>query len=408
MQLSDSLQYFKSIKVISFIFMKKSFCLYLLLFSLTSIISPAFAAPKKAKAVATAVPQTDCSSYLVAEANSGDILDTLASEEARPPASMVKLMTAYVILKKIKEGALKADDQVQVTADASKIGGSQVYLKEGEVFTVNDLLHALLIQSANDAALALAQFASGSRESFVEEMNIAAKEIGMNHSEFHSPHGLPPAKDQLADLVSAEDFLILSRSLIKDYPEILEITKKDSMPFRDGTFEMRNHNGLLRSFEGTDGLKTGFYNEAGFCVATTAQRKGIRLIAVLMGCPSRKIRDEKATSLLTKAFQQYKPVKLLKAGESVGNIKIEGGLKPEAAIVAKDEIMVTTKTGSEQRIEKSLTGCSTIKAPVSKDQQCGTINYTLNGQLLASSPVLLTENVPKSGLVKSVLTKIGL
>lgn len=350
---------------------------------------------------------SSCAAYLVAEAKSGEILDSLEEDVARPPASMAKLMTAYVVLKKIKEGSLNLDDTVTITADASKIGGSQVYLKQGEIFTIKELLNALLVQSANDAALALAQHISGSRDAFVEEMNLEASTLGMTHAKFYSPHGLPPSKDQLPDLLAPKDFLILARSLIYNFPEVLEITKKEVETFRNGSFEMRNHNGLLRTFEGTDGLKTGFYNEAGFCVTTTAQRKGIRLIAVLMGCPSRKARDEAASLLLTRAFGQFKNFSMLKAGENVGMAKVNKGVKSEVALLAKEDISITSRTGSEQQIEKKVSPCQELAAPVSSGSTCGKIDFIRGSEVIASSSLVIAENIAEASLSKRILGMIG-
>ena len=357
-------------------------------------------------AIAAPASEASCSAYLVAEATTGDLLESLNPDEARPPASMAKLMTAYVILKKIKEGSLNLEDQVNISADASKIGGSQVYLKQGEVFTVNELLNALLIQSANDAALALAQHISGSRDSFVEEMNQAASELGMKHAEFHSPHGLPPGKDQLEDHLSPNDFLILARALIVNYPEILGITKKDVETFRNGTFEMRNHNGLLRTFEGTDGLKTGFYNEAGFCVTATAQRKGIRLIAVLMGCPTRKIRDDLAAQLLSKSFSKFKTVVLTKAGDPVADVKVTKGVKTNVSLLTKDAVSASSKVGEEQKIEKKVKACE-LTAPVSKGTLCGTVEFIKDSQILGSSQLIVSEDIAEAGITQRLLNLIG-
>lgn len=377
--------------------------LFLQLFSL-GLTTSAGAAPK----LAAATQVESCSSYLVADAGSGEIIDSLGSDQARPPASMAKLMTAYVVLKRIKEGGASLDETVSITAEASKIGGSQVYLKEGEIFTIRDLLNALMIQSANDAALALALHIGGSREGFIEEMNQYAKSLGMANAQFHSPHGLPPSKDQSADTVSAVDMLILARALINEFPEFLEITKLEVLPFRDGAFEMRNHNGLLRSFEGTDGLKTGYYSEAGFCVTATALRKGVRLVAVLMGCPSSKFRNNLAASLFGKAFAQYKTIPMLKAGETVvTTMPVTAGIKSEVALLAKDAVAIVSRAANKESVEKRIKPCAALTAPLAKGSSCGLVEFVKNNTVLASTELIVAEDIAEAGLLKKLLGKAG-
>lgn len=380
-----------------FLLCKLSITAKILLICLLIASNTCFASPQSA---------SSCASYLVAEASSGELLNSLDPDTARAPASMTKLMTAYVVLNKIKQGSIKLDDPVTITAEASKIGGSQVYLKQGEIFTIKELLNALLIQSANDSALALAQHISGSRESFVEEMNKTAADLGMTKAEFHSPHGLPPGKDQSEDRLSPQDFLTLARSLIVNHPDILEITQKYIEPFRNGTFEMRNHNGLLKTFAGTDGLKTGFYNQAGFCVTATAERQGVRLIAVLMGCPSSKIRNQQASELLSKGFEQFKTVPLLKAGDSITEIKITNGTKNLVPLISGNDVIVTTRISEEQKIERNIIPCE-LTAPVSKGRTCGKIDFLRNGQLLGSSPLIVAEDILKAGISRKLLGMIG-
>lgn len=287
-----------------------------IIFSLTLILiaNPAFASTKKHKAHAhkthehNSQPQissdnAECKAELLLNAETGEVISERNSHEPLRPASMVKLMLTWVVFHQIESGHLHFEDKVKASARASKIGGSQVYLKENEEFTVEELLKAVLIQSANDAAVALAEHIGGNVEGFVEMMNTEAKKLGMQNSTFYFPHGLPPSKGQKPDLVSADDFGILSRNLIKKYPKILEFTSKDVDTFRAGSFEMRTHNHLLHDFAGCDGLKTGYYSEAGYSISATAKRNDKRLIAVVMNCPTRRGRDEEVKKLFAKGFR---------------------------------------------------------------------------------------------------------
>jgi D-alanyl-D-alanine carboxypeptidase (penicillin-binding protein 5/6) len=245
-------------------------------------------------------------SALVIDADTGKILFTENADAKVYPASVLKLMDLFVILGRIEQGALKLDDMVQVTPEASKIGGSQVYLDPKEQFSVEDLLYALMVQSANDAAVALATHVAGSKEGFVALMNQKAQELGMKNTRFHSVHGLPPSEGQEPDITTARDFAILCRELAKR-PEALKYTSTQTKGFREDKFIMRNHNKLLTQVAGCDGFKTGYYQAAGFSIAATAQKGGVRIIALVMGSKDRKVRDAKASELLAKGFTIVPP-----------------------------------------------------------------------------------------------------
>lgn len=240
---------------------------------------------------------------IVIDADTGQILFEDHSDLKGYPASVLKTMDLMIILDKINTGAMRLDEKITISAEVSKIGGSQVYLKENEIFTVDELLYALMVQSANDAATALAIQAAGSKEGFVALMNQRAKEIGMKSTEFHSIHGLPPAKDQLPDVTTARDLARLARALLQ-YPDCLRYTSCRERGFRDNKFIMRNHNHLLASFPGCDGLKTGFFRNAGYSIVATAKRGNTRIIAVVLGSKSKKSRDQKAAELLAKGFAE--------------------------------------------------------------------------------------------------------
>jgi D-alanyl-D-alanine carboxypeptidase (penicillin-binding protein 5/6) len=241
---------------------------------------------------------------VVMDAESGDILFADGADTKGYPASVLKLMDLLVILEQVDAGRLRLDDPVRVTADASRIGGSQVYLKEGEVFTVEELLYALMIQSANDAATALAIHVAGSKDGFVALLNEKARAVGMTSSVFHSVHGLPPGPGQEPDVTTARDLALMGRELLK-HPDALRFTSTTERSFRADSaqpFIMRNHNNLLGRVEGCDGFKTGFFSAAGFSVAATAKRKDRRLICVVLGSASKQVRDAKAAELIAKGF----------------------------------------------------------------------------------------------------------
>jgi serine-type D-Ala-D-Ala carboxypeptidase (penicillin-binding protein 5/6) len=242
---------------------------------------------------------------IVVEAATGKVLFEDQADAKGYPASMQKLMDLLIILERIEHHQLALTDQVPVSAKAAQTGGSQVWLAANESFSVDDMLYALMVQSANDAAVALAEKVAGSTEAFVELMNAKAKELGMNSSVFHSVHGLPPARGQDHDITTARDFSILCREVVR-HPDALRYTATKERPFRQNvpgkTVVMRTHNHLLAHVEGCDGLKTGFFAQAGFSIAVTAARQGQRVIVVVLDSPDLKTRDRKATELVAKGF----------------------------------------------------------------------------------------------------------
>ena len=238
---------------------------------------------------------------IVIDADSGEVLYEDHADAMGYPASVLKLMDLLLVLDAVEQGVLRLDDIVHVDAEAAGMGGSQVYLAEGEAFSVDELLYALMIQSANDVATALAKRVAGSKDGFVKLMNRRAATLGMKHTRFHSVHGLPPGAGQVPDITTARDLATLCREMVKR-PEVFRYTTVKERGFRNGEFIMRTHNPLLGQFEGCDGLKTGFYRAAGFSIAATAKRGNRRLIAVVLGSKEKKVRNAKVREILSMGF----------------------------------------------------------------------------------------------------------
>ena len=242
---------------------------------------------------------------IVLDAASGRVLIEDKPDARGYPASVLKLMDLLIILEKIQQHQLALTDQVVVSAKAAMTGGSQVWLAEKEVFTVDDLLYALMVQSANDAAVALAEKVAGTTDAFVELMNRRARELGMTSTLYHSVHGLPPGAGQEPDVTTARDLARLCLELLR-YPDTLRYTATRERPFRPNggskMVQMRTHNHLMAQVQGCDGLKTGFFTRAGFSIAVTASRNGQRIVAIVLGSVDRKLRDTKAAELVAKGF----------------------------------------------------------------------------------------------------------
>jgi D-alanyl-D-alanine carboxypeptidase len=284
---------------------------------LTLAIAVCIAASAAASAQTKSKPATGTAGiykgYVVTDAATGKILLEDNASTVAPPASMTKIMTFLIVADAIKAGTLALDTPVQITKEDYNLGGTQVYLDPRETFTVEELLYALMIQSANDAATALARAAAGSREIFVEKMNARAQSLGMSRTRFTSPHGLPPSSRQLddSDLTSPADFAILCREAIAktDILKFSSVKKRTFGPDRAEPLEMENHNKLLGRVAGVDGLKTGYTRAAGYCLSATAERNGRRLIVVIMGSfgPKGEIdmgrsRDLKTIELIERGF----------------------------------------------------------------------------------------------------------
>jgi D-alanyl-D-alanine carboxypeptidase (penicillin-binding protein 5/6) len=238
---------------------------------------------------------------IVLDAATGRVLFEDKADEIGHPASLVKMMGILIVMEHLQAGTISLTNAVRVTADSARIGGSQVFLAEKEVFPLEELLAATAIHSANDAATALAIHLAGTKEGFVELMNKRAAELGLRSTRFTSVHGLPPSSGQKPDVSTARDIAALARELLK-HSAVLRYTAMQNRPFRNGTFGLRNPNHLLGEFPGCDGLKTGYIAIGGFSIAATAQRGGRRIVAVVLGSKDRAVREVQAAKLLSKGF----------------------------------------------------------------------------------------------------------
>jgi len=264
-----------------------------------------------AKGKTAGVPKIARNPYIGAiavDAATGKALAEDNADAAVYPASVIKLMNLFVVMDHVSQGSVHLTDPVEVTAEVSHMGGSRVFLKEHEVFSVEDLVYALMVQSANDAALALAEHVGGSQQAFVDLMNQKAQALGMTHTRFYSCHGeppTPPRKLNEVDVSTPRDLAILGRALIAAHPEVLRYTSTKARVFRQTPlFNMDNHNHLLGHVPGVDGLKTGWFRSAGYSIVVSAERNGRRVIVVVAGSDGSlgKIRDQAATEFLAKAF----------------------------------------------------------------------------------------------------------
>ncbi len=363
---------------------------------------PAETAPAAKKAPAQLTG--DFKSGYVIDAETGMVLVATNERARRQPASMLKMLTELIILERVAEGDLSMDEPVKVSAKASRMGGSQVYLAHNEVFTVEELLQALAIHSANDASCALAEHVAGSTGAFTDLMNLRARELGMTDSEFHSVHGLPPGRGQVPDITSARDMAIVGRELVK-YPEAREWASTPSAPFRRGEFTLWNPNKLVGKYRGLDGLKTGFTQPAGFCVTATAVQKGKRLISVVMGCSTDRARAEETTRLLSYAFNLYKQVPVIAEAQQplAATLRIKGGKQREAPVGCATTLTVSVPRDRIDDVVIEYRLPEKLEAPLTAGTEVGVAVALLDEFELGTVPVVTLEEVPRGNWLDRLL-----
>lgn len=340
--------------------------------------------------------QGDFAAALVMDAESGEVLVANSPFEQREPASMVKMMTELLVLERVAVGDITLSDWITVSAHASRMGGSQVYLKQGEQFTVEELLMALAIHSANDAAVALAEYHAGSDEAFVDLMNMRARELGMHRTVFHSVHGLPPGWQQEPDLTCAYDMALLGQELMK-HPEAVIWASTKTAKFRDGEFTLYNPNRLIGTYRGLDGIKTGYHAEAGYCLTASAVQKDRRLISVVMGCPADEERASETTRLLSYGFNMFVQLALIEQpGLPLDQpLRIKDGKEREVPVGYGDRLTVFVRRDRTEDVTIEMSLQQDVVAPVEKGQVLGRATAKLGARVLAEVPLVALDAVER-------------
>lgn len=355
-------------------------------FLLVSLLLPCFAF----SSVAAEQPFTlSCTSAVLMEAESGKILYEQNGTQALPPASVTKVMTLLLVMEAIKEGRAAWTDKVSVSERAASMGGSQVYLKVGEEMPLSDMVKSVVIASANDAAVALAEHIYGSEEAFVEKMNSRAAELSMTSTHFENTNGLDDTVQN--HVTSAKDIAVMSRELIK-YPQILEFSGTWMDTIRDGAFTLTNTNRLVRFYPGATGLKTGSTAKAKFCISATAQRNGVSLIAVIMGAETRDERNAQAKKLLDYGFAAYGVFRDEK--REMPSLPLRGGMK-DAVALAATPFAITLPKEQVGRVTATVELPPYLLAPTEKGKAVGRVIYTLDGSVIGEAPITVAEDVPK-------------
>ena len=336
-----------------------------------------------------ASPVLSSKSAILMEATTGKILYSNNAHNALPPASVTKIMTLLLIMEAIDSGFISLTDTVTVSSNAASMGGSQVYLKEGEQMILEDLLKSVVIASANDAAVALAEYLCGSVDSFVQKMNQRAEQLGMKNTKFENVTGLDDTAQN--HLTSAYDIALMSKALIK-HETILKYSSIWMDTIRDGAFGLTNTNRLVRFYRGCTGLKTGSTSKAGFCVSVTANRDGLSLICVIMGADTRDIRNAEATALLDWGFANYGVYSV--PAEEMAPIYVTGGKNTHCKTISEPFYCVLPKNEIAS-VKRSVEGAERINAPVEEGDVMGKIVYRIGDEVIGECKILALESNPK-------------
>lgn len=339
-----------------------------------------------------------CGGAILIEQNTGNVLYNYNMHEKLRPASVTKVMTILLIMEAIDSGRIKLTDKVPCSESASSMGGSQIWLNTTEELTVDEMLKAICVVSANDCTVAMAEYLEGSQEAFVAKMNERAKQLGMNDTTFKNCHGI----DEDGHVTSAYDIAIMSRELLTKHPGITKYTTIYMDSLRDGKSELVNTNKLVRNYDGCTGLKTGSTSLALFNLSASATRNGMSLIAVVMKGKTSNERFQEARKLLDYGFTNYQYKELGKANDVVGNLTINKGIENNIPVQIKNDVGLIMKKTNSNNISQNIEIFNNISAPVEKGQKVGELTFKINDKQIAKVDLIASKDVPKYSLTSMI------
>ena len=338
--------------------------------------------------------QLTAPSAVLMDLATGTVLYETNAHERLAPASVTKVMTLLLIMEAIDSGKISWQDTVTASEAAAAKGGSQVYLKVGETMSVEEMVKSITVSSANDCACAMAEYIAGSEAGFVEKMNAKAKELGMEDTNFVNCTGLDDEPSAAEHLTSAYDIALMSRELLLHHPDIKKFTTIWMDTVRNGSFGLANTNKLVRFYEGTTGLKTGYTSAAGHCLSASALRDGLELVAVVLHCPSSTDRFQSAKALLDYGFANYALVPV-QEGETLSPVPVVLGQSETVQPVASGEEQLLIDKGLRQSVTRTVELLPSVQAPVSQGQRLGTLTIQADGQVLGEIPRVAEKAVPR-------------
>ena len=354
-------------------------------------VSLLMATPALAQDAAPPPPTLAARSWLLFDQSTGQVLASHLPDERIEPASLAKLMTAYVTFNALRDGKIRLDQEVPVSENARKQEGSRMFIEPRRVVTVEQLLHGVIIQSGNDACVALAELIAGSEEAFTHLMNAEAKRLDMQTTHFTNSTGLPHPELY----TTARDLSALATALIKDYPQYYTFYSQREYTYNN--IKQPNRNRLLWLDSTVDGMKTGHTKSAGYCLVASANRADRRLISVLLGAESEAARAQESLKLLNYGYQFFEAVKLYDAGQALSQIRVYKGVDNEVPVGFDDDFKLSLPSGSASRVQVALTSVQPVIAPIRKGEPIATLSVTLDGQQIGEYHAVALQDVELAG-----------
>ncbi len=370
---------------------------------LSGLVLPAFCAPEAPEKESTedksARPalETTAEGAVIVEAYTGKVLFAKNPDKELPMASVTKIMTLLLAVEAVEKGKFKLTDRVVASENAWEMGGSQIYLEPGEEMSLEEILLAVAVGSANDASVALAEHIAGTEEAFVQAMNQRVKELGLKHTHFANCTGLPAE----GHYTSAYDMAVILRECLK-YPLFKKLSSVYEYDLRGGKFKLWNTNKLLKWYPVVDVGKTGWTNEAKYCLASSGEKDGLRLIVVVLGTPEPKSHFRESIRLYKYGFARYKALVMAEKGAAVKSVKVGKGVFNQVDAVTAERVIVVTPKGEEQGFTARVELPERITAPVAKGDRLGTYKVFKNGQEVQSVPLVAAHDVPKANLWQQI------
>jgi len=338
-----------------------------------------------------AAPQLAATAYILLDAESGEVLVEKNADERVPPASLTKMMTSYIAVEEVQRGNISLADEVLVSEKAWRMPGSRMFIEVNKRVAVEDLLRGIIIQSGNDASVAMAEHIAGTEEQFAALMNRYVEQMGIADTHFMNATGLPHPEHY----ASARDLAVIAERTINDHPDFYGLYSEKTFKFNG--IEQPNRNRLLWRDASVDGLKTGHTTEAGYCLVSSAKKDGMRLISVVLGTRSEEARARETQKLLNYGFRYFQTLSLYEAGAELSRSKVWKGLQDQLSLGILDDVIITVPRGSRKDVEAKLEVDTVIEAPIQQGQELGTLKITLAGETLVEQPLVALKPIEEAG-----------
>ncbi len=347
-------------------------------------------------------PDLAASAYLLIDADSRELLVSHNVDQRLPPASLTKMMTAYIAAVELGRGIVSLDDQVEVSVKAWRMGGSKMYIREGTKVSLGDLLKGIIIQSGNDASVAVAEHIAGSEDAFADVMNQQAALLNMKNTHFVNATGWPDEEHY----TTARDMATLAMAVINDYPNDYKIYSEKYFSY--GNIRQPNRNRLLWRDKSVDGVKTGHTEAAGYCLVASAKRNGMRLVSVVMGARTEESRAAESQKLLTYGFRYFETVKMYQAQEVLNTVKVWGGQEDVVNLGLTKDMVLTLPRGARKNLAATMDINTVIEAPLQIGQELGKLSVSVSGKDAIEVPIVALQSIEESGFISSMWDEVAL